>query len=109
VGNDRLTTSGRPSEESFLKGAGLITYAGNPDPPFFIISGINTDLVVTSNPIPICVMSGYPDLFAPLGNPNPVNFPMARRLEYHRGGRMNGCPMVAMLGREDRGRIPILK
>jgi hypothetical protein len=66
-------------------------------------------LIVTSNPIPIFIMGGNPDLFAPLGNPNPVNFPMARRLAYYRGRRMNGSPMVAMLGREDRGRISILK
>jgi hypothetical protein len=54
-------------------------------------------------------MGGDPDVFPALRNPDPVDFPMARRLVYDRWRWMNGPSMIPMVRRDDRRRMTVLK
>jgi hypothetical protein len=66
-------------------------------------------LVITFDPVPILIMGGDPDMFPPLRNPNPVDFPMTRRLVYRGRRLVIRSPIVARLRGEDRRRMTILK
>jgi hypothetical protein len=87
----------------------LISRPLDPDLVLFVVSWINPDLVVTFNPVAIFIMGGNPDVFPPLRDPDPVDFPMARRLIYYRRRRINGSPMIPGLRREDRRRKTMLE
>ena len=89
--------------------AGLISPAFNPDLPFFIVSRINPNLIMAADPVSILIMARDPDVFPPLRNPNPVYFPMARRLAYRGRRLVIRCPIMAMVRGDDRRRMTILK
>jgi hypothetical protein len=92
-----------------MPGFDLISRSLDPDLVLFVVSRINPDLVVTLNPVAIFIMGGNPDVFPPLRNPDPVDFPMARRLAYHRGRRRKGPPMIPGLRGKDRRGITMLE
>jgi hypothetical protein len=74
-----------------------------------VVSRINPDLVIAFDPVPILIMGGDPDVFPPFRNPDPLYFPMARRLAYYGWRMMNGPAIMVMMRGDDGRRMAILE